>query len=305
MSLKEKARDVVVTTGATNAAKNLTKSDGPLKSPAGIAAAGAALAAIPFVTEKLGSRVAPKLKEKAGDFAEEAKDKATAGVKDAAKDALPDGGGGNPLKKLFSGDEDGDGDGQAAPGYGSGRRMPIQQAVDVAVPVKQAYNLWTQFEDWPEFMHRIDSAEQEDDSKVSFEAKIWGISKKFEAEITEQRPDKRIEWNVTDGYAHTGVVTFHPLSDSLTRVEISLDVQPSGLIDKASRGLRFTKRAVRGDLHRFKAYAELNHDDVTGWRGTIEDGKVKRKSSSSSRSRSRNGSGPNGSSSRSKSKSKS
>ena len=177
--------------------------------------------------------------------------------------------------------------------------MPVQQAIDVAVPVSVAYDHWTRFEDWPDFMHRVESAEQVDDATVSFQAKIWGISKRFEADILEQHPDERIEWNVTEGYAHTGVVTFHPLAESLTRVEVTLDVQPSNLIDKASRGMRFVKRAVRGDLHRFKAYVELDHDEKDGWRGTIEEGRVKkaRGAKSSSRSRgsssrtSRNGSG--------------
>ena len=181
--------------------------------------------------------------------------------------------------------DDSDEEGRAAPGYGSGRRMPIQQAVDVAVPVKRAYNYWTSFEDWPEFMHRIESAEEVDDTTVSFQAKIWGISKRFEAEIVEQHPEERIEWNVTDGYSHTGVVTFHPLAKNLTRIDVSLDVQPANLIDKASRGMRFVKRAVRGDLHRFKAYVELENETKTGRRQTIEDGKVKRKKSSSSSSR--------------------
>jgi uncharacterized membrane protein len=170
--------------------------------------------------------------------------------------------------------------------------MPIQQAIDVAVPVSVAYDHWTRFEDWPQFMHRIENAEQVDDGTVSFQAKIWGISKRFEADIVEQHPDERIEWNVTEGYAHTGLVSFHALSDNLTRIDLTLDVQPSNVIDKASRGMRFVKRAVRGDLHRFKAYVELDHDEAKGWRGTIEDGKVKRRrsSSSNSRSRSRNGS---------------
>ena len=199
------------------------------------------------------------------------------------------------MKKVFGGGDsadDGDSEGRAAPGFGSGRRMPIQQSVDVAVPVKAVYNHWTEFENWPEFMHRIENAEQVDESTVSFQAKIWGITKRFEAEIVEQRPDERIEWNVTDGYAHTGVVTFHALSKNLTRIDLSLDIQPSNLIDKASRGMRFAKRAVRGDLHRFKAYAELAEDEPDGWRGTIEDGDVKRRSRNGSSARSRNGADP-------------
>ena len=142
--------------------------------------------------------------------------------------------------------------------------MPIQQAVDVAVPITVAYDTWTRFEDWPEFMHRIESAEQVDDATVSFQAKIWGINKRFEADIVEQKPDERIEWNVTEGYAHTGVVTFHALAENLTRIDLSLDVQPSNIIDKASRGMRFVKRAVRGDLHRFKAYVELADQEPDG-----------------------------------------
>jgi uncharacterized membrane protein len=300
-----------VTKPARNAAKKVTSGDGPLSQPAGLALAGAALAALPYAAEKLSGVGASKVSSKAGDLKEQAKGKAASQLEETAKEAMPDSPGklfgGNPLKRVLGGggddDEDGGG-GRAAPGYGSGRRMPIQQAVDVALPVKQVYDHWTSFEDWPEFMHRIESAEQVDDSTVSFQAKIWGISKRFEAEIVEQHPEKRIEWNVTDGYAHTGVVTFHPLSDNLTRIDLSLDIQPSNIIDKASRGMRFAKRAVRGDLHRFKAYAELNPDESNGWRGTIEDGKVKRKRSSSSSAKRRNGSSRarNGSDPASKSK---
>ena len=220
--------------------------------------------------------------------------------------------GGGPLKKIFGGggndSDDDEKGGRAAPGYGSGRRMPIQQSIDVALPVTDVFNHWTEYEDWPEFMHRIESAEQVDETTVSFQAKIWGISKRFEAEIVEQRPDERIEWNVTDGYAHTGVVTFHSLAENLTRIDLSLDIQPSNIIDKASRGMRFAKRAVRGDLHRFKAWVELDKEQKEGSRVTIEDGKVKRarrSGSSGSSSRSRNGSDPKRGSKSSKSGSKS
>lgn len=298
-----------VTESAKQMAKRTTSGDGPLNGPAGLALAGAALAAIPYAAEKL----APRIAGKAGQVGGEMKDRARSQLRDTAKDALPDSpsdllSGAGPLGKLFGSSDSDSGedgkDGKAAPGYGSGRRMPIQQAVDVAVPVKDAYNHWTEFEDWPEFMHRIESAERLDASTVSFQAKIWGISKRFEAEIVEQRPDERIEWNVTEGYAHTGVVTFHPLAEKLTRIDVSLDIQPANLIDKASRGMRFAKRAVRGDLHRFKAYVELDKGRPRGNRRTIEDGRVKRSSSSSKRGsgRSRNGSGPgNGSRARSRS----
>jgi uncharacterized membrane protein len=274
--------------GAKQAAQKASNGEGPLSKPAGLAAAGAALVALPFVAEKLAGAGGSKVADKAEDVAGKAKSKAASKVKETAQEAMPDSpsemlGGGGGLRRLFGpGDSaESNGDGRAAPGFGSGRRMPIQQSVDVAVPVEVAYNHWTQFEDWPEFMHRVESAEQVDDATVSFQAKIWGISKRFEADILEQRPDERIEWNVTEGYAHTGVVTFHPLAENLTRIDLTVDIQPSNVVDKVSRGLRFVKRAVRGDLHRFKAYVELDHDEKKGWRGTIEGGKVKRKRASS------------------------
>jgi uncharacterized membrane protein len=268
---------------------NPASGEGPFSSPKGLAAAGVALVALPLAAEKLAKLSAPKISRKVSEVGEKAKDKTKEQVKDAAGDLTPDMpkglfGGGGMLSGILGGDgsddtdEGGAGKGSAAPGFGSGRRMPIQQAADVAVPVRQAYDAWTRFEDWPEFMHRLESVEQIDDTTVAFQAKIWGIKKRFEAEILEQRPNERIEWDVSQGYAHTGVVTFHELSDRLTRVEITLDVEPDSLLEKASRGMRFVKRAVRGELHRFKAYVELEQEVDNGWRGTIEDGSVKRRS---------------------------
>jgi hypothetical protein len=153
------------------------------------------------------------------------------------------------------------------------------------VPIKTAYNQWTQFEEWPKFMHRLERVSQEDESHVSFKTKIWGISKEFDAEIVEQRPDDRIKWKVTEGVTHTGVVTFHELADRLTRIEVNLDIQPGSLIEKAARGMRHVKRAVRADLARFKAYAVMQDEETGAWRGVIEDGDVKKRKSSSSSSR--------------------
>jgi uncharacterized membrane protein len=203
------------------------------------------------------------------------KDKATQG----AKDALPFGGGGGKNEEA---------------GVGKGRRMPIQQSMDVPVPVKTAYNEWTQFEEWPQFMHRLESVSQEDDTHLSFKAKIWGKSKEFKAEIEEQRPDERIKWKVTEGLTHTGVVTFHELAPRLTRIELNMDVQPGSLIEKLARGMRHVKRAVRADMHRFKAHVMMAEEEQGAWRGTVEDGDVKRRTasraaSSASRSRSRSG----------------
>ena len=130
------------------------------------------------------------------------------------------------------------------PGVGKGRRMPVQQSVDVAVPIETAYNQWTQFEDWPNFMHRVTRVTQEDDCTVSFATKIWGKTKEFSAKIDTQRPEERIKWRVSQGLTHTGVVTFHELAPRLTRIELTMDVDPGSLIEKAARGMRHIKRAV-------------------------------------------------------------
>jgi len=170
-------------------------------------------------------------------------------------------------------------------GVGKGRRMPIQQSMDVPVPVKTAYNEWTQFERWPEFMHRLENVSQDDDTQITFKTKIWGKSKEFKAKIVEQRPDERIKWEVGEGVTHTGVVTFHEIGPRLTRMEVNIDVQPGSLIEKAARGMRHIKRAVRADMHRFKAHVMMAEEESGAWRGTVDDGKVKRRTPSRSRSR--------------------
>jgi cobalamin biosynthesis protein CobT len=157
---------------------------------------------------------------------------------------------------------------------GNGRRMPVQQAVDVAVPVETAYNQWTQFEDWPQFMHRVTRVTMDDDCTVSFATKIWGKTKEFEAQIETQRPDERIKWRVSQGITHTGVVTFHELAPRLTRIELNVDVVPGSLLEKAARGMRHIKRAMRADLHRFKAFIEMQELETGAWRGVIEDGEL-------------------------------
>ena len=160
------------------------------------------------------------------------------------------------------------------PGVGKGRRMPIQQSVDIGAPIETVYNQWTQFEDWPSFMHRVTRVTQEDECTVSFATKIWAKTKEFTANIETQRPNERIKWSVSQGMTHTGVVTFHELAPNLTRVLLSFDVQPGSLIEKAARGMRHVKRAARADLHRFKALIEMAGVETGAWRGRIEDGEL-------------------------------
>ncbi len=214
-------------------------------------------------TSKLGDSVGGKLSDKVSQKVDEAGG-AKGIAKDTLKDALPFGGGGGGK----SGGKGG------APGVGKGRRMPVQQSVDIGVDIETVYNQFTQFEEWPNFMHRVTRVTQDEPTTVKFAAKIWAKTKEFTAEIETQRPDERIKWSVTEGLTHTGVVTFHELGPHLTRILLTMDVEPGGLLEKAARGMRHIKRAARADLHRFKAFIEMTEQETGAWRGVIEDGEV-------------------------------
>jgi uncharacterized membrane protein len=262
---------------AGHALKNLSPpklKSNPLSGAKGVAA-GAGLAALPLVAKKgidavrsrgdgdgAGSKVGDKLGDK---------------LKETASQKIDDAGGLGGIAKQAAGGVLGggsNGGGGGVPGVGKGRRMPVQQSVDVAVPVETAYNQFTQFEDWPEFMHRVTRVTKEDDCTVSFSTKIWTRTREFTADIESQRPDERIKWSVSQGITHTGVVTFHELAPRLTRIELNMDVEPGGLIEKAARGMRHVKRAARADLHRFKAFIEMQEQETGAWRGVIEDGEL-------------------------------
>jgi uncharacterized membrane protein len=262
------------------------KKSGPLSGPKGIAAGVGLAAAAPLAKKGVDALRAnallttPSLSKPAGKVASQAGDRVGRKVKEAVSSTVEEAGGAGGLVKEAAGGLlpgiGGDGGGAQAgmPGVGKGRRMPVQQAVDVAVPVETAYNQWTQFEDWPKFMHRVTRVTQQDDCTVSFATKIWGKTKEFEARIDTQRPDERIKWRVSQGITHTGVVTFHELAPRLTRIELNLDVDPGSLIEKAARGMRHVKRAARADLHRFKAFIEMQELETGAWRGVIEDGEL-------------------------------
>jgi uncharacterized membrane protein len=138
------------------------------------------------------------------------------------------------------------------------RRLPIQRWTDVAVPIDVAYQRWTEFEDYPKFMHRVLSVEKKDRNTVEWREKIWFWTREWEGEITERRKNERIAWKTKKGASHSGVVTFHKLDTSLTRVMVDMNFEPTGMFEKMASGMRFVKRAVQADLARFKAYAELS-----------------------------------------------
>jgi uncharacterized membrane protein len=163
-------------------------------------------------------------------------------------------------------------EGESPSGTGRGRRLPVQVYVDIGTDLQTAYDQFTQFEDWPKFMHRVERIEQRDETTLMWHENIWGVRRSWEAEIEEQIPCERLVWRSKGGTQTIGVVTFHRLSDNLTRIQITMDFQPKGLFEKTASGTRISRRALKSDLMRFKAFIELR-DEATGeWRGRIEEG---------------------------------
>jgi uncharacterized membrane protein len=145
----------------------------------------------------------------------------------------------------------------------------VVQTVDVAVPVSTAYNQWTQFESFPQFMEGVERIEQVTPTRTHWVTKIAGVQREFEAEITEQHPDERVAWRTDEGTHQAGVVTFHRLDDQHTRVTLQMDLEPQGVVEKAGNALGIIERRVKGDLQNFKEFIESRGAEEGGWRGDV------------------------------------
>ena len=265
--------------GSSNALLSALKSKEVLI-PAAISAAGAVAAtAGPSLirrakesTENLGQDEAEKLGRRALEGA-------SSGLKSKGKGGGLGGIAGKALSKATGGGGDG--------GEGGGkktRRLPIQRWTDVAVPVEKAYDAWTKFDQYPQFMHRVLNVKKKGDDKVQWQEKIWFSTREWEGEITDRRKNDRIAWKTTNGMSHKGVVTFHKIGDNLTRVMVDMEFEPTGMMEKMASGMRFVKRAVQSDLARFKAYVELEDAKGIEYRPVKEDDE-KEKNGRSSRNR--------------------
>jgi uncharacterized membrane protein len=147
----------------------------------------------------------------------------------------------------------------------------VIETVDVNVPVSTAYNQWTQFETFPEFLSFVESITQVTDTLTAWKVKVAGQEREFEAEITEQHPDERVAWNSTGGEEnHAGVVTFHKLSDNETRVTVQLDWEPKGLAEKAGAIFGVDDHMIKSDLANFKKYIEAKPAADGAWRGDVQ-----------------------------------
>ena len=150
----------------------------------------------------------------------------------------------------------------------------IIEAVDVDVPVRTAYDQWTQFESFPKFMDGIERVVQLDDKTLEWTASIAGKTKHWRAEILEQQADQVVSWRSTEGAQNDGAIRFESLGPDRTRVNLQLDVEPEGLVEKAGDALAIVERRVKGDLERFREFIENRAQPTGAWRGQIEGGVV-------------------------------
>ncbi|GAB3589191.1 SRPBCC family protein [Angustibacter peucedani] len=149
--------------------------------------------------------------------------------------------------------------------------MPnVTDHVDVDVPVTTAYNQWTQFESFPNFMGGVERITQTDATHSHWVTKIAGVEREFDTEITEQHPDERVAWKSTDGTTHAGVVTFHRLDDTHCRVTVQIDWEPEGAVEKAGAVVGADDRQISADLKRFKEFIEGRGAAEGAWRGDVD-----------------------------------
>lgn len=149
----------------------------------------------------------------------------------------------------------------------------VEESIDVDVPVRVAYNQWTQFESFPKFMDGVESITQVDATHNHWVTKVGGQEREFDTEIVEQHPDERIAWKTVGGDVHhAGVVTFHRLDVNKTRLMIQIDWQPEGVFERVGAVAGVDDHRVRADAKRFKKFIESRGTAEGGYRGDVEAG---------------------------------
>ena len=146
----------------------------------------------------------------------------------------------------------------------------VIEAVEVEVPVRTAYNQWTQFEEFPQFMEGVKEVSQLDETHLHWTVEVAGRTKEWDAEVTEQIPDERVAWKSDAGTDNAGVVTFHKLDEGRSRVTVQIDAEPDGPIEAAGDALGLLERRVKADLQRFKEFIESRGAETGSWRGEVE-----------------------------------
>jgi len=146
----------------------------------------------------------------------------------------------------------------------------VEKSIDVEVPISVAYGQWTQFESFPKFLSGVEQVDQLDATHLHWKVRVGVVEREFDAEVTEQHPDERVAWRSTGGVTHAGVVTFHRLGESSTRVTVQLDWEPEGFVEKAGSALQADDIQIGRDLTRFKEFIEERGDAEGEWRGDVD-----------------------------------
>ncbi|OLB81885.1 MAG: cyclase [Actinobacteria bacterium 13_2_20CM_2_71_6] len=144
------------------------------------------------------------------------------------------------------------------------------ESVDVAVPIRTAYNQWTQFEEFPRFMSGVKEVRQLDDKMTHWVVEIGGVTREFDARITEQLPDERVAWTSVSGPRQGGVVTFHRLDPEHTRVTAQIELEPEGAAEQVADKSGLLGHRIKGDLERFREFIESRGGETGAWRGRVD-----------------------------------
>lgn len=150
----------------------------------------------------------------------------------------------------------------------------IEKTIEVDRPVRSVYNQWTQFEDFPRFMAGVKQVTQIDDTHVHWEADIWGKNVEWDAEITEQDPDRRISWRSVNGAPNAGTVRFEPLGEDRTRVRLVMAYEPQGAVENVGDALGLLDARVQSTVQDFKKFIESRGAETGAWRGSVDDSRV-------------------------------
>lgn len=146
----------------------------------------------------------------------------------------------------------------------------IEKSIELNVPVRTAYNQWTQCEEFPKFMEGVKQVKQLNDKRLQWKANIADKDEEWNAEITEQVPDQRIAWKSRGGAENAGVVTFHRISDAKSKIMLQLEYDPKRVLENVGDAVGLVTQRVERDLKRFKAYIESRRQETGAWRGTIK-----------------------------------
>ena len=147
----------------------------------------------------------------------------------------------------------------------------VEKSIRVSVPVSTAYNQWTQFEDFPQFMGGVSEVRQIDDTTLHWVAEIGGVKREWNATIIDQVPDQQVSWAATEGATNAGAVYFAPAGEGETIVRLSLEYEPEGIIEKAGDALNIVGRRAEADLEKFKEFIESRGNETGAWRGAVND----------------------------------